>query len=288
MGYELIVFALFVLVGLIGSAIGFWLMMRKRAALRLFAEHNALSYSRADVFNVLGRSGGIQLLNAGHDRVVHDIVYGTHRGLSVCFFHFKYKTGSSSSGRSRDRTHRRNGLLVVAPISLPGHLYVRAENFLDSLGELSGVYDDIDFEHSSFNDKYYVKSDNKRMAYDFFGRDMIEFFYMLPRRICMEACGPHFVFHYNNKIPTKYYARMLDTATSVFGKLDDLTREKYGMSKDLERAFAKQAEAIQKENDPLRKPDYEFDRSNPFKRKSSSNSKPEGTDSKDEGTFFGR
>ncbi|MCK4626760.1 MAG: hypothetical protein KAV00_15725, partial [Phycisphaerae bacterium] len=44
-------------------------------------------------------------------------------------------------------------------------LYIRREGFFDKIGQFFG-FDDIDFESAEFSRKFYVKSPDKRWAYD--------------------------------------------------------------------------------------------------------------------------
>ena len=111
---------------------------------------------------------------------------------------------------------------------------MRPEGIFDKLAEVVG-FDDIDFEYNEFNKKYYVKADDKRLAYDFFGRNMMNYLLMLPRPINLEVLGPHFLVSYNHRVPLQFYDRLLDTMAGLMTKFDKLTREKYGFSDDAKK-----------------------------------------------------
>ncbi|MDY7011318.1 MAG: hypothetical protein SVV80_11300, partial [Planctomycetota bacterium] len=58
-------------------------------------------------------------------------------------------------------------------------LYIRREHFFDKLTEFFG-FDDIDFESAEFSRKFFVKSPNKRWAYDVIHQRMMEYLLAAP------------------------------------------------------------------------------------------------------------
>ncbi|MFA4986690.1 MAG: hypothetical protein WC712_08915 [Candidatus Brocadiia bacterium] len=198
---------------------------RRKQAMIEYANANGYTFCEEDAFNIMGRCRALNMFSVGHSHKVYWNVYGKRKGLDFCFFHLRYVTGS---GKNRS-THTRQGLLVEGMLVFPTHLSMRPEGFLDRVAELMG-FDDIDFEYNEFNNKYFVKSDDKKMAYDIFGREVMEFCLRLPRPISMEILGPHTLFSYSGNIPLEFYDRMLDTALEFHNKLDPLTKEKYGLS----------------------------------------------------------
>ncbi len=219
-----LIFALiFIIVGIF-AAISWY---RKLKKIREFAQAHGYTYTELDEFNVMGRCSGFPMFNIGDSRKVYAQIFGVYRGYSFCIFFYRYSTGS---GKNRT-THHIQGVLIEAKISLPGLLTMRPEGFFDRIAEVIG-FDDIDFEYNEFNKKYFIKSEDKRMAYDIYGRDMMEYLLMLPRPLNLEALGPHFVFSYNHTVPFEFFERLLDTGVEFFNKLDKITVEKYGLSLD--------------------------------------------------------
>jgi hypothetical protein len=96
---------------------------------------------------------------------------------------FKYKTRETttttdSKGRTTTRTrivnHNFSYLILELPFEGMPDLIIRREHLFDKLASFFGK-DDIDFESGEFSRKYYVKSANRKFAYDVVNQRMIEF-----------------------------------------------------------------------------------------------------------------
>jgi len=86
---------------------------------------------------------------------------------------YKYKTREGSGKNRRTVTHRFSYCIVMLPWEgMPGVL-IRREGFFDKISSAFG-FDDIDFESGEFSKKYFVKSPNKKLAYDICHPRMIE------------------------------------------------------------------------------------------------------------------
>lgn len=86
---------------------------------------------------------------------------------------FRYKVTSGSGKNRRTTTYRFSYLIVHPPWDTPP-LLIRPENVLDKLAGAFG-FDDIDFESDEFSRRFYVKSADKRFAYDVLHPRMMEF-----------------------------------------------------------------------------------------------------------------
>jgi len=87
---------------------------------------------------------------------------------------FKY-TQTTGSGKNRRRTtHHFSYLIVHTPWATVPTLTIRKEHLFDKMAGALG-FDDIDFESSEFSKKFFVKSSNKRFAYDAITPAMMEF-----------------------------------------------------------------------------------------------------------------
>jgi hypothetical protein len=94
---------------------------------------------------------------------------GQFEGFQINMFDYQYSTGS---GRSRE-THE---LSIVAfdTDMLFVELFIRPENMMDKVAATMG-FDDINFESDEFNRAIYVKSQDKKFAYDVITTTMMEF-----------------------------------------------------------------------------------------------------------------
>jgi hypothetical protein len=99
---------------------------------------------------------------------------------------YRYVTGS---GRSR-QTHRISYALFRLPFFGTPDLLIRKEGLGDKI--LGGLgFDDIDFESEAFSRRFWVKSEDKRYAYDVIHPRMMEFFLEGPTpqiEIVNDAC----------------------------------------------------------------------------------------------------
>ncbi len=231
---------LFFAAALVAVIVGIIAHYKRKKALREFADRIGFVFADHDALGLVDKLNGFSRFNRGHSRRSYEQVFGRYAGMDCCLFSYSYKTGSGKN----ESTHTFNGLLVVAPIFLPCQLTIRPEGFMDTVLEAVG-FDDIDFEYNEFNKRYFVKCSDKRAAYDFFGRDMMDFFVMLPRYMSLDAVGPLFVFHYNGRLAPEFWERMLDTATSMFRYLDPHAKEKFAISTAAQQHFGAPADPMQ-------------------------------------------
>jgi hypothetical protein len=113
-------------------------------------------------------------LQKGDTRYAYNQMYGAIDGrvFQGCDYH--YATGS---GKSRTQ-HYFSLVIVKSPIWLKP-LFIRPENFFDKIAEFAG-FNDIDFESAEFSKKFYVKSTDKKWAYDIIHPQMMEFLLASP------------------------------------------------------------------------------------------------------------
>ncbi len=177
------------LTGVIGLAVvGFTLV----GVLAYFG-HKAAKQRRADLLALSGRYG--MSFDPSHDRGFEHryshfevftrgfgrSAYNTMRGevevggraMGCVMGDYTYKTREGSGKNRRTVTHRFSYCILEMPWNgMPG-LLIRREHFFDKLGSAFG-FDDIDFESNEFSKKYFVKSANRKFAYDICHPRMIE------------------------------------------------------------------------------------------------------------------
>jgi len=118
-----------------------------------------------------------EIFRRGHSRVARNTMRGElelfGRACRVCCGDFRYKVTTSNGKSSSTHTYNFSYLIVHPPWNTPP-LLVRPEGVFDKLKGAFG-FDDIDFESDEFSRKYFVKSSDKRFAYDVLHPRMIEF-----------------------------------------------------------------------------------------------------------------
>lgn len=125
-----------------------------------FSLRNNLKYAPDDNLSVINRYYFSKLMGQGHDKRAENLVYGKIKDRDFIFFDYRYRTGSGKNEQSFE--------FGVASVELPiifSDLYIRAENVMDKIAGAIG-FNDINFESEEFNRAFYVKSSNKKFAYD--------------------------------------------------------------------------------------------------------------------------
>jgi len=126
--------------------------------------------------------GHFEIFRRGYGRVAYNTLRGSlevqGRPCRALMGDFRYKQDSGSGKNRRTSTYRFSYLIVHLPFRTPA-LLIRPEGIFDKLKGAFG-FDDIDFESEDFSRKFYVKSDDKRFAYDVCHARMME--YLLANR----------------------------------------------------------------------------------------------------------
>jgi len=155
------VFAVLIILGFAALAFVFWKMEQKRReALLLWATEKGWTMRPGTEKNLHDRWAGLKVFRRGHSRSGRNIITGKHGDRDCTLIDYRYVTGS---GKNRS-THNR-GVVILACDFPTVPLQIRRENPFDKVGEFLGM-DDIDFESAEFSRKFYVKSADKKWAYD--------------------------------------------------------------------------------------------------------------------------
>jgi hypothetical protein len=154
---------------------------KRRKELAAWAASRGLTYREAKDHNFMNRFPEFSCLRAGEkNRFAFNIINGSLDQRPVVCFDYHYQTTSTDSkGRRQTHTHYFSGLIVQAPWALKP-LFIRPEGFFDKITEFFG-YDDIDFESAEFSRKFYVKSPDKKWAFDVLHQRAMEFLLGQPR-----------------------------------------------------------------------------------------------------------
>jgi len=118
-----------------------------------------------------------EVFRKGHSRAAYNTLSGRHeiagQQCRVKMGDFRYKQTSGSGKDRRTTTYTFSYLIAHLPWETPA-LVIRREGFFDKVAGVFG-FDDIDFESAEFSKKFYVKSDDKRFAFDVVHARMMEF-----------------------------------------------------------------------------------------------------------------
>jgi len=177
-GAVLIPVFLLIAAAVIGGMIWSWYAAkRRREELAALAPRLGLAYSADDCCGIVRRFQGFQALDQGHSRRAYNLLYGELAGREAYAFDYNYKTTQTYTNKSGTHTREVDHYLSAAVIGcdcrFPG-LFIRPERFLDKLAGLVG-FEDIDFESHEFSKRFYVKSPDRKFAYDVIHPQMMEF-----------------------------------------------------------------------------------------------------------------
>jgi hypothetical protein len=115
--------------------------------------------------------------DSGRNRVAYNTLTGSidvlGRRYAARAGDYRYTTGS---GKNR-RTHTLSYLILHLPLTRTPSLTIRREGVFDKVAGAIG-FDDIDFESEEFSRRFFVKSGDKRFAYDVVHPRTMEFLMM--------------------------------------------------------------------------------------------------------------
>jgi hypothetical protein len=118
------------------------------------------------------------IFRRGHSRAAYNTLEGElvvdERPCPSRMGDFVYRVTRHSGKSSSTRTYRFSYLIVHLPFRGAPDLLIRPEGVLDRLAGAFG-FDDIDFESAEFSRRFYVRSSDKRMAYDILHPEMMEY-----------------------------------------------------------------------------------------------------------------
>jgi hypothetical protein len=165
---------------------------KRREDLARIATTLELSFDTGDPFNIPSRYSAFGLLSAGHNCQAYNVVHGRRGRYAVKAFDYIYYTTETSTETSTDAqgqtttrqvtrevSHVMSAVVFDVGAGFPP-LFIRPENFLDKIAAAIG-FGDINFESAEFSRKFYVKSSDKKFAYDVIHPRMMEFLLANPR-----------------------------------------------------------------------------------------------------------
>lgn len=192
-----------------------WLSKSKRRAMMAdWAAARGFDFDPANNRMFSSRHPFFGCLNRGDSRYAYNVCTGSWEGLDCTVFDYHYGTGS---GKSRQE-HYFSGVIMPSKVPLKP-LFIRPENFFDHIAEFVG-FDDINFESNEFSRKFFVKSPDRKWAYDVITQDTMQF--LLDSPIFYLQFGPTEVIAYREGLfqPADIEAAA-DLIKGLFDRLPD-------------------------------------------------------------------
>jgi hypothetical protein len=167
--------AALVVIGVIYGHLG---EKKRREALAALASNLGWSFDPSKDPTHDERYSQFEVFRRGHSRAAYNTLGGSltidGRTFGATAGDFTYKVTSSNGKTTTTTTYNFSYLIVRPPFPRTPDLLLRREGFLDKLKGVLG-FDDIDFESAEFSRRFYVKSTDKRFAYDVIHPRMMEF-----------------------------------------------------------------------------------------------------------------
>ena len=187
-----------------------YLKRKRQEALVALAGRLGLRFSKDDLPGVGSRYGYFSPLQQGDNRYAFNVLDGEYRGRPLCCFEFHYETHSTDSKGHRTTTdHYLSCAVVPLGAGFP-RLVIRPESILDKLAGAIG-FDDIDFESAEFSRRFFVKSENKKFAYDILHARAMEYLMNdVERGFAFELAGSAILLYNGNTWDIEQIPRALD------------------------------------------------------------------------------
>ena len=187
---------------------------KRRKELAGWAMSKGLLFSPGNDRSFDSKYPNVNCLQKGDSRYAYNIMTGTLTGREFLGCDYHYATGS---GKSRQE-HNISLVIVKSPILLEP-LFIRPENFFDKFAEFVG-FNDIDFESAEFSKKFYVKSPDKKWAYDIIHPRMMEFLLASPMFSIQFDLLSVIVYRDNTFSPADFDAAA-DLVNGIFERIPD-------------------------------------------------------------------
>ncbi len=197
-----LLFGVFV-VGII--ILGFYLAAKRRKELAAVANRLGFRFYPGGSFDFEDQYRFFELFGRGDSRRSCNLIAGRDNEIDVKLFDYKYCTGS---GKNRT-THNRSVCILEVPVSCGfPYVIIRPEGFFDKFASLVG-FNDIDFESVEFSKKYYVKSKDRRFAYDVIHPRMMVFLLDVGT-VYIEMGDSAVLVHHDRRLSPRYWPGLLN------------------------------------------------------------------------------
>ncbi len=153
---------------------------KRKAALAAWAARHGLVFSEARDSGMDDRYPEFDCLHEGSRRYAFNIMRGRWMDRGLIAFDYHYETHSTNSKGQRQTHHHYFSAAIIDPDFVLKPLFIRPEGFFDKVKAAFG-YDDIDFESAEFSKRFYVKSPDRKWAYDVIHARTMEYLLAAPR-----------------------------------------------------------------------------------------------------------
>lgn len=163
------------------------------------------------------------------NRYAYNIVNGSWDDRPIVAFDYHYETTSrDSKGRTTTHPHYFSALIMQVELPLK-HLFIRPEGLWDKITEFFGA-DDIDFESAEFSRKFYVRSVDKKWAYDVLHPRAMEFLLNSPV-FSIQFAGRRLIAYRDSTFAVPDFQAAFDVLDGLLDQLPDYIRRELAENK---------------------------------------------------------
>jgi hypothetical protein len=173
-GFPFIIIVIFIAVTVVALLASWFAAQQRRKALAAWAAAHGLAFDPETNDGVENEFPDFECFRRGSGRRAYNCMVGTWGGRAFLAFDYRYTTGS---GKNR-HTHTFSAVILRSPVPLRP-LYIRPEGLFDKVAAFFGA-EDINFESAEFSRKFFVKSPDRKWAYDVIHPRTIEFLLASP------------------------------------------------------------------------------------------------------------
>jgi len=202
---------------------------QRRQDMAKLARSNNWKYKPGKDYGMDERFGIFGCLKQGNRQYAYNILQGQVSQRHMLGFDYHYETYSTDS-KGRRTTHHHYFSSVIINAGLPlKPLFIRPESFFDKVTEFFG-YDDIDFELNEFSRNFYVKSPDKKWAFDVIHQATMEFLLESPT-FYLEFQAPYVMAYRKKTFDIQEFPAAIAVVEGVLDRLPKyLLRELKGVS----------------------------------------------------------
>ncbi len=214
----LLIVAFVILVVLIG-VLGYYQRQKRIKELTAFAAGRRLAFDPGKDHGLEDRFPEFKCLRRGSDRYAYNRMWGDWSGREILAFDYHYETHSrDSKGRRKTHHHRFSAVILASDVPLRP-LVIRPEGLFDKVAGFFG-FDDIDFESAEFSRRFYVKSPDRKWAYDVIHTRTMELLLASPR-FSIEFDRRHVIAYRRSTFDIQEFAAAVGLAEGILQGLPD-------------------------------------------------------------------
>jgi len=199
----------FIIVMIVLGVYGWKQEQKRREALRLWCRKHGWKLSSHSVQGWHEDYTGIRTFDRGHSKSGDNIITGHFRGRPVTLLDYQYTTGT---GKNRTTHHRGITIMGCDFPTIP--LQIRREHAFDKVGSFLGA-GDIEFESAEFNRVFFVKSADRKWAFDVLHTRAMEYLLKAPHYSIEFGFGEIAVVR-NGKCSPEQYEEQVEMAWKLY------------------------------------------------------------------------